>query len=163
MANTTQAPMPRERRSLPARSAPASMWRTAYAYASAVQLGVGQLAGRLEGPGAPHGSECEGHALLDRAGEGEQPVVGVELAAVGDGPLVQQRPHHVQCFLDAGQGAGAGPVDAVPRQEAKLPLDSTASARPPESSSSVARTCAISVGSRRVTGETLGPRRMFRV
>ena len=42
----------------------------------------------------------------------------------------------------------------------KLPLDSTTSARPPVSSSRVAAACAMSVGSRRTTAETLGPMRI---
>nr|WP_255614844.1 hypothetical protein [Saccharopolyspora sp. 6V] len=45
----------------------------------------------------------------------------------------------------------------------KFPLEITTSARPPVSSSRVAAACAISVGSRSVTGETLGPNRMRRV
>ena len=43
----------------------------------------------------------------------------------------------------------------------KLPLESTTSARPSDSSSRVAAACAISVGSRSTTPETLGPIRMF--
>ena len=39
----------------------------------------------------------------------------------------------------------------------KLPLESTTSARPPLSSSRVAAACAISVGSRSTTPDTLGP------
>jgi hypothetical protein len=39
----------------------------------------------------------------------------------------------------------------------KLPLESTTSARPPLSSSRVAAAWAISVGSRSMTPETLGP------
>ena len=43
----------------------------------------------------------------------------------------------------------------------KLPLPSTTSARPSVSSSSVAAACAISVGSRSTTPDTLGPKRTF--
>ena len=42
----------------------------------------------------------------------------------------------------------------------KLPVETTHSARPPESSSSVASDWQISVGSRRNTCVTLGPKRM---
>ena len=42
----------------------------------------------------------------------------------------------------------------------KLPLPTTASARPFDSSSKVQTACAIRVGSRSVTGETLGPKRI---
>ncbi len=43
----------------------------------------------------------------------------------------------------------------------KLPVETTASIRPPVSSSSVASCWQISVGSRRNTCVTLGPKRMF--
>ena len=45
----------------------------------------------------------------------------------------------------------------------KLPLEITHSARPPVSSSSVAAAWQISVGSRSVIGDRLGPNRMFSV
>ena len=43
----------------------------------------------------------------------------------------------------------------------RLPKLTTASARPPDSSSSVASIWQMCVGSRRITCVTLGPRRMF--
>ena len=45
----------------------------------------------------------------------------------------------------------------------KLPLEITASARPPDSSSRVAMDWAINVGSRSTTDDRLGPKRMFSV
>ena len=45
----------------------------------------------------------------------------------------------------------------------KLPLESTTSARPFVSSSSVAAACAMRVGSRSTTPETLGPIRIWLV
>ena len=42
----------------------------------------------------------------------------------------------------------------------KLPVETTASTRPSVSSSSVARVCTISVGSRRNTCVTFGPKRI---
>ena len=45
----------------------------------------------------------------------------------------------------------------------KLPHEMTHSARPPVSSSSVATACVISVGSRRMMPDTLGPKRICRV
>ena len=45
----------------------------------------------------------------------------------------------------------------------KLPLDTATSARPSVSSSSVAAACAIRVGSRSTTPETLGPIRIWLV
>jgi hypothetical protein len=59
--------------------------------------------------------------------------------------------------------SGLVPFQSMPywARRPKLPLDSTTSARPPVSSSRVAVACAMSVGSRRTTPETLGPNRMF--
>jgi hypothetical protein len=88
--------------------------------AEGVVAAVRQLPGRLEGLRPAHRAELQRQPLLHGAGEREQAVVGEELAVVRDRALVEERAHHVQGFLDAGEGPGAGPVDAVLGEQAEV-------------------------------------------
>ena len=88
--------------------------------AQGVVAAVGVLRGGLEGAGPAHRAHLHRDVLLHRTGEGEQAVVGEELAVEGDGALVEQGPDDVHPLDDPRERLHRRPVHAVLRQQAEV-------------------------------------------
>lgn len=81
---------------------------------------VGELGRGLERPWPPHRAHHDRHPLLDRAGEGEQAVVLVELTVEGDRALVEEGADDLDALDHPGQRFRGGPVDLVLTQQPEV-------------------------------------------